>query len=95
MSITWASSSVCPNCHRTVKHRPVGGRHVWHGCRLRWIARRVATAQFEGWNDGYRFALDNIGDPMVVADLNAYGMGWAGLIATDGLTINDALEGKS
>ena len=89
MSATWASASVCPNCHRVVKHRPYGGRHVWHGCRLRWIARRVATAQFEGWSDGYEFALRNISDPMVVADLNDYGMGWAGLIATDGLTIKD------
>jgi len=87
---TWASASVCPNCHRMVKHRPYGGRHVWHGCRLRWIARRVATARSEGWIAGYGFALRNIGDPMVTADLNDYGTGWSSLVKFGGLTISEA-----
>lgn len=85
---TWASRSVCPSCKRMVRHKPLGGPHRWHGCHLRWIARRIARAQSAGWDDGYAFALRNISDPMVYADLNEYGTGWAGLVAQGGLTIN-------
>lgn len=85
--VTYAAASVCPKCKRMVKHKPFGGPHRWHGCRLRWITRRVARARSEGWNEGYRFALENVSDPMVYADLNEYGTGWARLIAKGGLTI--------
>jgi hypothetical protein len=85
--VTWAGASVCPRCKRMVKHRPCGGPHRRHGCRLRWIARRVAQAESRGWNEGYRFALDNIGDPMVYADLTEYGTGWAGVIERGGIEV--------
>ena len=78
-AVTWASASICPKCHRMAKHKPFGGPYKFHGCRLRWIARRVETARVDGWHDGYEFALRNISAPMVVADLNDYGTGWAGL----------------
>jgi hypothetical protein len=90
---TWAAASVCPACKRLVKHRPYGGPHRRHGCRLRWIARRIALARSAGWDEGYRFALDNISDPMVYADLTEYGTGWAGVIAQGGLSI-DCGEGE-
>lgn len=86
--IAYASRSVCRGCKRMVRHKPQGGPHRWHGCRLRWIARRVARAESRGWNDGYRFALENVSDPMVYADLTKYGSGWAGLIAAGGLTLD-------
>lgn len=92
--VTWAAASVCPSCKRVVKHKPKGGPHRWHGCRLRWIARRIAQAERRGWNAGYRFALDNISDPMVYADLNDHGTGWAGVIAQGGLTINLGEDGE-
>ena len=85
---SWAGASVCPSCKRMVRHKPQGGPLRWHGCRLRWIARRVARAKAAGWNEGYRFALDNISDPMVYADLNEYGSGWAGVIRRGGIQIN-------
>ena len=87
MSAIWAGASICPNCKRMAKHKPYGGPHRWHGCRLRWIARRVARAKSEGWDEGYRFALENVSDPMVYADLNEYGSGWAGVIAAGGITV--------
>jgi hypothetical protein len=92
--VTWAGASVCPSCKRTVRHKPYGGPHRWHGCRLRWIVRRVARARSEGWDEGYRFALDNISDPMVYADLSEYGTGWAGLVEQGGLTIHTENGGE-
>lgn len=86
--LTWAGKSICPKCKRMVKHKPFGGPHRWHGCRIRWIKRRVERRYFEGWHEGYQFALDNVSDPMVYADLNEYGTGWAGVIERGGLTID-------
>jgi hypothetical protein len=86
--VMWAGTSMCRSCKRMVRHKPYGGPHRRHGCRLRWIARRIAHAESRGWNDGYRFALDNISDPMVYADLTSYGDGWAGLIERGALTID-------
>jgi len=90
--VTWAAASVCPDCKRMVKHRPLGGPPRRHGCRLRWIARRVAQAESRGWNKGYQFALENVSDPMVYADLTEYGTGWAGFIAQGGISIDCAEE---
>jgi hypothetical protein len=93
--VSFAGASVCPKCKRMVRHKPFGGPHRGHGCRLRWIARRVAQAESRGWNDGYRFALDNISDPMVYADLANYGSGWAGLIEQGGLMLTSDAEDPS
>lgn len=90
---SWAGTSMCPSCKRYVRHKPHGGPHRWHGCWLRWIARRVARAKIEGWNEGYEFALDNISDPMVYADLTEYGSGWAGLIEQGGITVDGGGDG--
>lgn len=87
--MSWAGASICPKCKRMVKHKPQGGPHRWHGCRMRWIARRVARSYFTGWDEGYKFALDNVSDPMVYADLNEHGTGWAGVIEQGGITIKD------
>lgn len=84
---TWAAASMCDSCKRVVKHKPRGGPHRRHGCRLRWIARRVAQAELRGWWDGYRFALDNVSDPMVYADISDYGTGWAGVAERGGIRI--------
>lgn len=87
-AVTFAGASICSSCKRMVRHKPFGGPHRWHGCRLRWIARRVAQANSKGWWDGYKFALDNASDPMVYADINEYGSGWAGFADTDGIVIH-------
>lgn len=86
--VTWAHRSMCDSCKRYVRHKGRGGRHRWHGCRIRWVARRVARAQQRGWWEGYRFALDNVSDPMVYADIVEYGTGWAGLVRAGGLVIH-------
>lgn len=86
--VTWAARSVCPKCKRMVRNKPRGGPRHWHACRLRWIARRVARAESRGWSEGYAFALRNISDPMVYADLADYGTGWAGLAARGGIEIH-------
>lgn len=87
IEMSYAGASVCPSCKRWVRHRPQGGPLRRHGCRLRWIVRRVARARSAGWDEGYRFALTNISDPLVYADLTEYGTGWAGFIARGGVTI--------
>lgn len=86
--VTFAGAKVCPDCKRMVKLKPFGGPPRWHGCRLRWIARKVAQAEARGWNEGYRFAVDHIKEPMVYADVNEYGAGWAGVIERGGLTVS-------
>ena len=91
--VSFCAASICPSCKRMVKHRAYGGPYRRHGCRVRWIARRVARAESHGWNEGYRFALENVSDPMVYADLAEYGTGWAGLVARGGLTIDDRHSG--
>lgn len=96
--VAFAAASTCSSCKRTVRHKPQGGPHRWHGCRLRWIQRRVAQAESRGWSDGYRFALENVTDPMVYADLTDYGTGWAGVIDQGGIVWSDATfpsEGRS
>lgn len=41
----------------------------------------------EGWQEGYRFAIKNLADPMVQADRVEYGTGWAGPMRTGGIVI--------
>lgn len=89
----YAHSSMCPSCKRMVRHRPNGGSHRWHGCRLRWIARKVAQAEQRGWWDGYRFALEHVEEPMVYADLSDYGTGWAALRLGAGIVITERGQG--
>ena len=85
--VHWAGASMCPSCKRVARHKPRGGPHRWHGCRLRWIARKIAHAERRGWDEGYRFAVEHIEEPMVYADVAEYGSGWSGLIAKGGITI--------
>jgi hypothetical protein len=92
---SYAAASMCGKCKRMVKHKPPGGPHRRHGCRLRWIARRVAQAETRGWNEGYKFALENVSDPMVYADISDYGSGWAGLIEQGGITLDTTKGGPA
>jgi hypothetical protein len=92
--IYYAAESMCQECKRFVKHKPNGGPHKWHGCRLRWITRRIERARMEGWDEGYKFAVDNVSDPMVYADIAEYGTGWAGLVAKGGITIDGSDTGE-
>ncbi len=85
--VAYAGESACPSCKRMVRHKPRGGPLRRHGCRLRWVARRIARARSAGWDEGYRFALRNISDPLVYADLTEYGTGWVGLIQQGGINI--------
>lgn len=84
---TWCAASMCRSCGRTVRHKPHGGAQRFHWCRLRWLSRRGERIRSEAWWDGYQFALNNISDPMVYADLTDYGTGWSGVIKQGGITI--------
>lgn len=80
---------------RLVKHKPHGGPHRFHWCRLRWLSRRTERVRSAAWQDGYRFAVDHIEEPMVYADVAEYGTGWAGVLQT-GITITaDEIEGAT
>lgn len=73
--------------------------HCWvEGCNhgrgpsdARSVARRArrlrAGPHLEGWHEGYRFAVENADDPMVLADADDYGTGWAGHMRVGHLTI--------
>lgn len=67
-----------------VTHRPLGGPQRFHWCRLRWLSRSRWSAHQDGWHSGYRFAVENPDDPMVLADADDYGTGWAGWMRSGG-----------
>jgi hypothetical protein len=65
----------CFGCGRKVKVR--GGQVRWHGCRLRLLSRSRWASYLEGWHAAHRFDVENPDDPMVLADAEDYGTGWA------------------
>lgn len=91
----WCRASMCRACGRIVKHKPHGGPQRFHWCRLRWLSRMRERVRSAAWEEGYRFALNNVSDPMVYADLSDYGSGWAGAIKAGGIKITIPPEGRS
>lgn len=85
--VSWCGASMCRACGRTVKHKPHGGPQRFHWCRVRLLSRMREQVRSTAWRDGYRFALDNISDPLVYADLADYGTGWAGVIEAGAIEI--------
>lgn len=59
----------------------------WHACRLRLISRLRWRAHLGGWHEGYRFAAENADDPLVQADADDYGTGWAALMRAGHITV--------
>ena len=86
-NVSLAGASTCRDCGRWVEHKPNGGPHRWHACRWRWHARQTWRAHQDGWHSGYRFAVKNADDPLVLADADDYGTGWAGHMRVGHLTI--------
>lgn len=76
--VAFCGSSRCWECGRMVEHRPNGGPQRFHWCRLRWLSRCIWREHQKGWHGGYRFAVEHPDDPMVLADAQDYGSGWAG-----------------
>lgn len=92
--ISWAGATRCWDCGRMVNHKPNGGPQRHHLCRLRWITRIRWAADRGGWHSGYRFAVEHMVDPMVLADAEDYGSGWAGLMRAGGATVLAADESE-
>ena len=84
--IFFAAASTCWGCGRTIRHRTAGGPRRWHGCRLRLLSRARWRSHLGGWHEGYRFAVENRDDPLVLADGADYGTGWAGHMRVGHLT---------
>lgn len=91
--VGWCAASMCLTCGRTVKHKPLGGPHRFHWCRVRLISRWRRSIHSAAWEDGYRFAVTNVSDPMVYADIAEYGTGWAGAVAAGGIVIEAGGDG--
>lgn len=85
--VTYAAATRCWNCGRMVKHKPEGGPRRWHACSLRWLSGIRWRAHQEGWHSGYRFAVENRDEPLVRADGEDYGTGWAGHMRVGHLTL--------
>jgi hypothetical protein len=85
--VTFASASLCWTCGRWVRHRPNGAPHRWHACSLRVLSRARRRGHLEGWHSGYRFAVENRDEPMVLADGEDYGTGWAGHMRVGHITM--------
>lgn len=80
-------SARCWDCGRTVGFRSGGRGPRWHACRLRLLSRAKWKAHQEGWHSGYRFAVENRDDELVLADGEDYGTGWAGHMWGGGILI--------
>lgn len=85
--VSWCGESRCWSCGRMVKHHPQGGPQRFHWCSLRWLSRRCWTSYQDGWHSGYRFAVENRDEPLVLADGVDYGTGWAGHMRVGHLTV--------
>lgn len=84
----WLALSVkCWTCGRQIKLRTPGGAQRRHWCRLHWFARAKWAAELDGWHSGYRWAAENPNDPLVAADRDDYGRGWAGHMRVGHLTV--------
>ena len=91
--VSLCAESRCWDCGRMVRHKPPGGPQARHWCRFRLLSRLRWAAHQEGWHSGYRFAVEHPNDPMVLADANDYGTGWAGWMRSGGaLTIQVGAE---
>lgn len=75
--VAFCGASTCFDCGRQVKHRRNGGPQRRHACRLRLFSRLRWAGHMDGWHSGYRFAVENRDDPLVLADGEDYGTGWA------------------
>lgn len=72
----------CFNCGGTAGVR--NGKERWHGCRFRWLRRIRWAGYLEGWHAAHRFAVQNLDDPMLLADAEDYGSGWAAFMRPGG-----------
>ena len=86
--VWYAASARCWTCGQMVKLKAFGKRPKHHGCRLRWRARARWAGHLEGWHEGYRFAVEQPDDPMVLADRDDYGTGWAALMRNGGIEVS-------
>lgn len=76
----------CWTCGTNVPcHRGIQAKHHW--CRFRWLARARWRAYRDGWHEGYRWAAEHPDDPLVRADADDYGTGWAGHMRVGHITI--------
>ncbi|MDR7385226.1 hypothetical protein [Promicromonospora iranensis] len=86
--ITWASTWKCPDCGTTKpiapgeNTKPISDAHECDSTTL-----AIHQAGLAGWVDGYRFALEHLDEPMVVADRAEFGTGWAGMVGAGAVVI--------
>lgn len=85
--VAWCAASTCWGCGRWVKHRDRDHRMRRHACCLRWLSRARWKARLDGWHEGYRTAVQNLDDPLVLADADDYGTGWAGHMRAGHITV--------
>lgn len=82
-----AATTFTSDCERCGRPRPTmnGSPDPRHECHPHDVA--VTQSGRVGWVEGYRFALDNISDPMVQADRAEFGSGWAGAVQMGGIVV--------
>lgn len=78
-------TTTCFTCGRQVQVR--NGQQRRHGCRWRLLSRSRWRAHQQGWHSGYRFAVENRDDDLVLADADDYGTGWAAFMRGGGITV--------
>lgn len=73
--VTYAVSWRCWDCGVESPCLPFGRRGP-HECRSEDVGKW--QSYLSGWENGYRFGIENINEPLVQADLTEFGTGWAG-----------------
>lgn len=86
MTTTWAATWKCPDCGAT---RTIVAAHECDSTTL-----AIHQASLAGWVDGYRFALEHHDEPMVAADRAEFGSGWAGMVGTGAVVIEEPTDGR-
>lgn len=89
-AVYWAASVKCWGCGRQVKCGPQGRVRKGlrrHWCHLHWLARLRWASFLDGWHDAWRFAAENRDDPLLIADGEDYGTGWAGHMRVGHITV--------
>lgn len=72
--VYFAASSKCHDCGVEIPCNPWGQVIPGHECRSDDI--RARQAFLSGWEEGYRWAVENPDDDLVQADARSFGTGW-------------------
>lgn len=86
----YATTTKCWTCGHTHKLAPQGRHRTGlrkHRCWLHPLSRAKWQAYLDGWHSAHRFAVEHLDDPLILADAEDYGTGWAAFMRIGGVEV--------